>query len=340
MKRTFEVTDSRSERDDRGETLLEILIAMVILGITTAAILGAFASAISESARHRSLVVMNTMLRNYAETATSQIQFQKNPLYTACATSYAVTGLATPPSGYSLTLSSITYWNGTVFGTTCSSASAPQLLTVQATGLYGQTANLSFAVSDVAYTAAPVAPAFTSASSTTAATGSPFSFTVATSGSPYPVLTSTALPSGVSFVDNNNGTGTLSGTSSVAGGTYSINFTANNSVGSPATQAFTLVVATPPQITSASSVTWTHGTHVTFTVTATGVPTPALSYGPGTGNSPIVTSLPPGLTFTDNGGGNATITGTLTSTTGTYNITIIANSGSLNATQSFTMTVS
>src|SRR6267378_5098114 len=57
------------------------------------------------------------------------------------------------------------------------------------------------------------APAITSASSTSFTVGTAGSFTVTTTGSPTPTLTETgALPSGVTFKDNGNGTGTLSGT--------------------------------------------------------------------------------------------------------------------------------
>jgi hypothetical protein len=58
-----------------------------------------------------------------------------------------------------------------------------------------------------------------------------------------PSVTETgALPSGVTFVNNGNGTATLSGTpASGSGGTYSLTFTASNGVGS-ANQTFTLTV--------------------------------------------------------------------------------------------------
>ena len=72
-----------------------------------------------------------------------------------------------------------------------------------------------------------------------------------------------------------------------------------------ATQSFTLTVnqATRPAITSATSTTFTVGTAGSFTVTTTGFPTPTLSE---TG------ALPSGVTFTDNGNGTATLSGTPT----------------------------
>ena len=56
----------------------------------------------------------------------------------------------------------------------------------------------------------------------------------------------------MSFADNGNGTATLSGTPTVSGA-FPFTITANNGVGSPATQSFTLTVDAAPAITSASS---------------------------------------------------------------------------------------
>ncbi|WP_167975071.1 DUF2341 domain-containing protein [Lentzea indica] len=92
-----------------------------------------------------------------------------------------------------------------------------------------------------AYSAAPT---ITSASSTTFSSTLPGSFTVTTTGSPTPSLSVTgALPSGVTFVDNGNGTATLAGTpASTATGTYPLTITAANGVSPNATQSFTLTV--------------------------------------------------------------------------------------------------
>src|SRR5207245_805227 len=158
------------------------------------------------------------------------------------------------------------------------------------------------------------------------------SFTVMTTGFPPPALVEAGpLPSGVTFTDNGNGTGTLKGTpASGTAAMYPITFTANNTVGAPAVQSFTLTVNTAPVITSGSSTTFTVGTPGTFTVTATGTPTPTLSE---TG------TLPSGVTF------NAT-TGVLrgtpaTGTAGSYPLILTATNGvGSPATQNFTLTVS
>jgi hypothetical protein len=89
------------------------------------------------------------------------------------------------------------------------------------------------------------APTITSAASATFTVGTAGAFTVTTTGNPTPALSETgALPSGVTFVNNGNGTATLSGTpASGTAGTYPITITANNGVTPSATQNFTLTVS-------------------------------------------------------------------------------------------------
>ena len=182
--------------------------------------------------------------------------------------------------------------------------------------------------------AAAAAPAITSAATTTFTTGTAGTFTVTTTGVPTSALSETgALPTGVTFVDDGDGTATLAGTPAAgSGGTYALTITAANGQVPDATQSFTLTVDQAPAITSANSTTFTAGTAGTFTVTTTGFPTSALTE---TG------TLPTGVTFTDNGDGTATLAGTpAAGTGGTYALTITAANGVLpDATQSFTLTV-
>jgi hypothetical protein len=178
------------------------------------------------------------------------------------------------------------------------------------------------------------APAITSASAATFTVGTAGTFTVTTTGFPAPTITeSGALPTGVTFTDNGNGTATLAGTPGAGtGGTFALTFTAGNDVSPAAIQNFTLTVDQAPAITSASSTTFTTNTAGTFTVTTTGVPNAAITEtGP----------LPTGVTFVDNGNGTATLSGTpAPGTNGVYPLMIMAANGVLpNATQTFTLTV-
>ena len=129
-----------------------------------------------------------------------------------------------------------------------------------------------------------------------------------TTGGPTAAITeSGALPSGVTLVNNGNGTATLAGTAaSGTSGSYPITITAANGVSPNATQSFTLTlnpVSAPPAITSAGSTTFAVGTAGTFAVTSTGAPTAALS-------ATSTPALPSGLSFKDNGNGTATLAGT------------------------------
>jgi len=85
-------------------------------------------------------------------------------------------------------------------------------------------------------------PTITSANATTFTSGTPGTFTVTTTGSlPMSISETGTLPSGVTFIDNTNGTATLSGTPTGATGTYLLTITASNGT-SPASQSFTLTV--------------------------------------------------------------------------------------------------
>jgi hypothetical protein len=166
----------------------------------------------------------------------------------------------------------------------------------------------------------PAAPGFTSPATAKVVSGSQANLTVTTSGNPAPSLSeSGALPSGVSFVDNHNGTASLTGALVAKKvGTYSVTLTATNSLGT-AHQSFTLTVAkaVKPKFVSAKSLTFVVGQGVTDTIAATGFPVPNLSQ---TG------ALPPGIAFTPIGNGDATLIGVPTKI-GSYSVTITASNG-------------
>ena len=115
------------------------------------------------------------------------------------------------------------------------------------------------------------APSLSSASNTTFTYGAAGTFTVAASGVPTPSLSAAgALPSGLTFTDNGDGTGTLGGTPSAAG-SFPLSITAHNGYGADATQSFTLTVnaaSTTTAVTSSVNPS-VFGQSVTFTATVT-----------------------------------------------------------------------
>jgi large repetitive protein len=175
------------------------------------------------------------------------------------------------------------------------------------------------------------APTFTSAAKTTFTVGTAGSFSVTTSLTEYPrnpalTLITGTLPNGVTFVDNGNGTGTLSGTpDALTGGTYDFTIEANNGVFPPALQTFVLTVDQDPAITSVNNTAFIVGTPGNFLVTTTGFPVPVFGLTPAA-TTTLLTGL--GLKLTDNGNGTATLSGTpLAATGGVYTFTIAASNG-------------
>jgi beta-glucosidase len=201
------------------------------------------------------------------------------------------------------------------------------IATITATVRYnGGTASTSFTVD--------VAPLqITSDPSAAFAVGMQGSFTVTTNSSPTATLSESGrLPHGITFHDNGDGTATISGTAPSTTGTFPITITARNGVSPTVKQTFLLYIGTPAAIRSANSANFYVGSAGSFTVTTTGYPTAKISESG---------ALPNGITFTDNGDGTATISGTpAAGSRGGYPITITATNGvNPPATQSFTLTV-
>ena len=118
---------------------------------------------------------------------------------------------------------------------------------------------------------ADAARSFTSTNSVIFPQGIRDTFAITTTGIPVPKITlSGHLPGGVKFVDNGDGTATLSGRPGGGNGLlgdYALTFTASNGVSPAGTQNFTLTIARPPRITSVNNATFVVGTANTFTIT-------------------------------------------------------------------------
>ncbi len=256
------------------------------------------------------------------------------------AVSFTVTTSGTPaptlthtgslPSGITFTAGS----NGTatLAGTPAATAYGVYPITITAKNAEGATSQAFSLTVDAA-------PTFTSSAVVTETAGTAFGYAVATTAYPTAALTSGTLPGGMTFTDNGNGSGTLSGSSALAAGTYLITITAANTV-SNVSQTITLTVKAAgkteqvPAFTSPASATATVGTSLSFTVTTAGSPT---SY---TSNVTHSGALPPGVSFTNNGNGTATFSGTPTAAAdGSYPITLTAKNSAGTTTQSFVLTV-
>jgi len=109
-------TATRTELDG-GFTLIEILVAVAILGITFTALLTGLATIMSGTDTHRKGSVSGTLLRQWAENIEALAPI------TSCSAvpnqyAFATVGPAVP-AGYTTTAPTVTYWNGSSFVAGC-----------------------------------------------------------------------------------------------------------------------------------------------------------------------------------------------------------------------------
>lgn len=99
-------------RDDEGETLVELLVAIVLLGIAGVAVIGTITMGLRISSTSSGYGNNQNALRNWAE------QIEAMP-YNLCAYPTEVPApyqnLATLPSGTTLTITQIRFWNGSSY---------------------------------------------------------------------------------------------------------------------------------------------------------------------------------------------------------------------------------
>ncbi len=171
-----------------------------------------------------------------------------------------------------------------------------------------------------------LAPAITSSALNSAQVGSGYSYVVTATGHPVPTLSATTLPGWLSFQPSS---GVLSGTPGAGDvGDHSVVITASNGISPDATQSFSISVVMAPAITSTPLTGVAVGDLHSYTVTATGSPTPTLA----------ATILPSWLNFNASTG---LLSGAPTaSEVGDHSVVITASNGiSPDASQSFSISV-
>lgn len=127
---------ARSRRD-AGLTLVEVLLAVSILGIGVVVIVGGMMTSIKVSEQGRRSAEGQAAIRAYAEAVTGAP-------YVACASSYAAPGF-TVPTGWTAASPVVTYWNGTTFTTPCGTDSGLQRVVLKLTSADGVVESLSVA---------------------------------------------------------------------------------------------------------------------------------------------------------------------------------------------------
>jgi alpha-tubulin suppressor-like RCC1 family protein len=136
------------------------------------------------------------------------------------------------------------------------------------------------------------------------------------------IITLGSLPAGLTL---NTSTGVISGTPTALG--TSLFTVAASSPNGIATYGYRMTIYAAPVFTSATMAPFVSGQASSFTVTATGLPTPTFT---------LAGTLPAGLTFN---GTTGVISGTITAPAGTYPVTITATNIAGTATQNLSVLV-
>jgi len=113
-------------RNERGESLLETLITIVLMATAVTAVATALLTSVSTSSHHRREADLDTILRSVAETV-------KSPAvtYDPCPADYSAVANAWPVTEFTITVDQVKYWDGSsTFGAACSTDLGAQQITI------------------------------------------------------------------------------------------------------------------------------------------------------------------------------------------------------------------
>jgi prepilin-type N-terminal cleavage/methylation domain-containing protein len=98
------------QRDERGETLIELVVAVAILGLAAVAILGGLMMSIRTSVMHRNDATGGAYVRSFAEAIQTDVDTNG---YKTCANAVSgYAGVAVPalPAGYTKSVTAVQSW--------------------------------------------------------------------------------------------------------------------------------------------------------------------------------------------------------------------------------------
>lgn len=108
---------SPRRRSEAGVSLVEVLVAVVVLGIAVAGVTTGLASASISSLQHRRLVALDGELRTYAEVISQQVALGGYQPCASVASPYvpSASTWSGPPSGYNApALTAVQYWDSSM----------------------------------------------------------------------------------------------------------------------------------------------------------------------------------------------------------------------------------
>jgi type II secretory pathway pseudopilin PulG len=118
-----------------GETLVELLVAMSILGVAVVALVSGIGTSVLVSDVHRKEATAGAVVRSYGEAIAASVDASTSGYDATCAGASAYLSPAgfVAPSGFTATVTAISYWNGSGFVSTCSADAGVQKLSLLVT---------------------------------------------------------------------------------------------------------------------------------------------------------------------------------------------------------------
>jgi hypothetical protein len=89
------------KHDERGDSLIEIVMSIVLIGLVVGAYFFAFSTGAATSTAHQDLVTADAILRDYAESIKAAVQDSTNGCGVTNPTTF--TASYTPPAGFTVT---------------------------------------------------------------------------------------------------------------------------------------------------------------------------------------------------------------------------------------------
>ena len=121
-------------KNQRGESLIEIIFAIVVIGLVLSAVVAAISTSENGTTAHRDLVNGDTVIRNYAEAVKTAVRSSCMPTGGTWTAAYPG---ALPPGGYAI---------NSLAGQNCPSVSTTSTVTVQVTLPNGTTKSMAVVV--------------------------------------------------------------------------------------------------------------------------------------------------------------------------------------------------
>jgi Tfp pilus assembly protein PilV len=127
------------KRLDSGETLIELLVAIVVIGIGVTALLGAWEIAVGSSSFNADQSKAQATLRSWAESI-SAVSDSGAYAYVPCASPASIPAASGLPTGFTAVVSGVRYWTASGWSSTCPSpdlgAERISLTVTSPSGLY------------------------------------------------------------------------------------------------------------------------------------------------------------------------------------------------------------